>query len=347
MVFGCRKGTRSLRGRRKLKAIQFNKAGAAKDVLEMVDIDPIEPEPNEVRVKVAYSAVNPTDVKRRESGRELPNFSPIVSCNDGAGVIEAVGSNVDPSQIGKNVWIFGAQAYRPMGTMAEFCTLPAWMAPELPDEASLEDGACLGVPAVTAYHSIFSDGSVEGKTVLVSGGGGRVGSYAVQMAKLDGATVIAMVGQPDNEKYVKELGADHVVNYKNDDVAKKVLELTDGRGVDRISEVAFGANVDLFDKVVVPNGVVTAYSSDAVETPLLPFLNLMFKNITLRPFTIYQLPEATKREYFASINGMLKKRQLKHRVAAHHPFTLEGAVAAHEQIEADASAGVCMVDVGG
>ena len=199
-----------------MKAVQFSKAGAAKDVLEMVDMEPIAPEPGEVRVKMAYAAVNPTDVKRRASGRELPNFSPIVSGNDGSGVIEAVGTNVDPGLVGKNAWIFGAQAYRPMGTAAEFCTLPAWMAPVLPDEASLEDGACLGVPAVTAYHSIFSDGPVEGQTVLVSGGGGRVGAYAVQMAKLGGATVIAMVGKPENETYVKELGADVVLGFDGD-----------------------------------------------------------------------------------------------------------------------------------
>jgi NADPH2:quinone reductase len=334
-------------GDRKVKAIQFSEAGAAKDVLKMVDIDAVEPGPNEVRVKIAYAVVNPTDAKRRSSGRELPNFSPIVSGNDGAGVIEAVGSNIDPNQIGKNVWIFGAQAGRPMGTAAEYCTLPSWMAPRLPEQSTLLDGACLGVPAVTAYYSVFSDGPVEGKTVLISGGAGRVGAYAVQMAKLGGATVIAMVGKPENETYARELGADHVVNYKSDDVARKVLELTDGRGVDHVSEVAFGANVDLFPQIVAPNGVIAAYSSDAVAEPVLPFLPMMFKNITMRPFTIYSLTEATKRDIFDAINGMLAKGQLKHRIGAHHPFTLDGVIAAHEMIEADASAGVCVIDVAG
>lgn len=330
-----------------VKAIQFSEAGAAKDVLHMVEIDKVEPGPDEVRVKTAFSAINPTDAKRRASGRELPAFSPIVSGNDGAGVIDAVGSNIDPNRIGKNAWIFGAQAGRPMGTSAEYCTLPAYMAPELPDQASLLDGACMGVPAVTAYYSIFSDGPIEGQTILVSGGAGRVGSYAVQMAKLGGASVIAMVGKPENEIYAKELGADHVVNYKTDDVAAKVLELTGGRGVDRVSEVAFGANVNLFPEIVARNGVITAYSSDAVEAPVLPFLPLMFKNITMRPFTIYSLPKQTHLEIFAAINGMLAKGHLKHRVAAHHPFTLEGVVSAHEMIEADAAAGVCVIDVGG
>lgn len=330
-----------------MKAIQFSIAGAAKDVLQMVDIDAGEPGPNEVRVKVAYSAVNPTDVKRRASGRELHLFSPIVSCNDGSGTIDAVGSNIDPNRVGKKVWIFGAQAGRAMGTSAEYCTLPAWMAPELPEPATLLDGACLGVPAVTAYYSIFSDGPVEGKTILVSGGAGRVGAYAVQMAKLGGARVIAMVGKPENETYARELGADEVVNYKNDDVAAKVLEITGGRGVDRISEVAFGANVNLFPEIVAPNGVITAYSSDAVAEPVLPFLPLMFKNITMRPYTIYSLPEATQRDIFDAVNGMLAKGKLKHRVGAHHPFTLDGVIAAQEMIEADAAAGVCVIDVGG
>lgn len=330
-----------------MKAIQFSEAGAAGKVLKQVDVAPAQPEPNEVCVRVAWSAVNPTDVKRRSSGRELGMFSPIISGNDGSGVIESVGGNIDPGMIGKNVWIFGAQAGRPMGTTAEFCTLPAYMAPELPDGTSLLEGACLGVPAVTAYYSIYSDGPVEGKTVMVSGGGGRVGAYAVQMAKLGGARVIAMVGTAENEAYVKTLGADHVINYRNDDVVAKVREITQGRGVDRLSEVAFGANVKLFPEIMAQNSMITSYSSDAVAEPALPFASLMFKNITIRPFTIYALNEATKRSAFAAINAMLVLGKLKHRVAAKHPFTLAGVIAAHEMIEANKAAGVCAINIGG
>ncbi|MEX0695735.1 MAG: NADPH:quinone reductase [Rhodospirillales bacterium] len=330
-----------------MKAIQFSEAGAANKVLKEVTMDTQAPGPDDVRVRVAYAAVNPTDAKRRSSGRELGSFSPIVTGNDGAGVIEAVGANVDPAMIGKNVWIFGAQAGRPMGTTAEYCTLPVWMAPLLPDNASLLEGACLGVPAVTAYYSIYSDGPVEGKTVMVSGGGGRVGSYAVQMAKLGGANVIALVGTAENEAYVKTLGADHVINYRNDDVVARVMEITDGRGLDHLSEVAFGANVALFPEIMAQRGVITAYSSDAVEQPVLPFLPLMFKNVTMRPFTIYSLGKETQCQVFQAINTMLARGQLQHRVSAKHPFTLGGVIAAHEMIEANKSAGVCIIEVGG
>ena len=330
-----------------MKAIQYSEAGAAGKVLNVVDVNPASPEPNEVCVRVVWSAVNPTDVKRRSSGRELGLFSPIIPGNDGAGIIDSVGGNIDPEMIGKNVWIFGAQAGRPMGTTAEFCTLPAYMAPELPDGTTLIEGACLGVPAVTAHYSIYSDGPVEGKTVMVSGGGGRVGAYAVQMAKLGGANVIAMVGTAENEAYVKDLGADHVINYRTDDVVARVLEITNGSGLDHLSEVAFGANVQLYPQIMAPNSVIATYSSDAVAEPVLPFLGLMFKNITVRPFTIYTLDEATKRSTFSAINAMLAKGKLKHRVAARHPFTLDGVVAAHEMIEANASAGVCVIDIGG
>ena len=328
-----------------MRAIQFDTAGAAKDVLNDVTMEPTQPAPGEVLVKVAYSAVNPTDVKRRGSGRELPNFSPIIPGNDGAGVVEAVGEGVDPTCVGDNVWIFGAQAGRPGGTTAEYCTLPHWMAPPLPEGVSLEHGACLGVPAVTAYHGIFSDGLVDGMTVLVSGGAGRVGSYAVQMAKLGGATVIATAGTDDNTAYATSLGADHVINYKTEDVAARVMEITDGRGVDRACEVAFGANINLFPEICANNAVVTTYSSDANDTPTMPFLQLMFKNITIRPFSIYALPETAKWDAFLAINDMLTSGSLRHRIAKKCPFNLDGVIAAHEAIETDTVAGVCLIEV--
>ncbi len=328
-----------------MKAIQFSKAGAAKQVLEMVDIAPVPPAAGEVQVKIAYSAVNPTDVKRRESGRELPNFSPIISGNDGAGIITAVGDGVEASRVGERVWIFGAQAGRALGTEAEYCTLPTWMAPRLPDGASLADGACLGVPAVTAHYGVFSDGPVEGLWVMVSGGAGRVGRYAVQMAKLAGANVIASVGNDAKAKIAIDAGADHVINYKTEDVRARVLEITDGAGVNRLSEVAFGANIDLFADIMAPNGVITTYSSDAVPEPVLPYWPIMFKNITIRPYTIYALTEAVKKTTFDGVNALLAAGQLTHMVSKTCPFTLDGVIDAHETIESSAIQGVCLIKV--
>ena len=328
-----------------MKAIQFSQAGTARDVLSLVEIEQAQPGPDDVLIRVAYSAVNPTDVKRRGSGRELGALSVITPNNDGSGVIEAVGANIDPARIGENVWIFGAQAGRSGGTAAEYCTLPAWMAVPLPDGTTLLDGACLGVPAVTAYYGIYSDGPVDGQWILVSGGGGRVGAYAVQMAKLGGAKVIATGSKADGLAYATSLGADHVINYRDEDVAERVLEITKGRGVDRVSEVAFGANITMLPKIVVVNGMVTSYSSDAIGQPTMPFLDFMFKNITIRPYSIYGLPHDTLKNSFTAITGMLAKGQLQHKVGATHKFSLEGVIAAHEMIEADASPGVCTIEV--
>lgn len=328
-----------------MRAIQFDQAGAAKDVLGEVSIEPTPPGPGEILVKVAYSAVNPTDVKRRSSGRELPNFSPITPGNDGSGVIEAIGEGVDPDCLGDNVWIFGAQAGRPGGTTAEYCTLPHWMAPPLPEGISLEHGACLGVPAVTAYYGIFADGLIDGMAVLVSGGAGRVGSYAVQMAKLGGALVIATAGNDENTAHAAALGADHVINYKTEDVVARIMEITNGRGVNRVCEVAFGANIDMFPEICADNASIMTYSSDAVAEPVMPFLPMMFKNIAIRPFSIYALTETVKWDSFMAINDMLLRDSLQHRIAKKLPFTLDGVVAAHEAIETDAVTGVCLIEV--
>lgn len=328
-----------------MRAIQFEQAGAAADVLRDVSIEPTPPATGEVLVKVAYSAVNPTDVKRRSSGRELGQFSPITPGNDGSGVIEAVGEGVDPDCIGDNVWIFGAQAGRAGGTTAEYCTLPHWMAPPLPEGVNLEHGACLGVPAVTAYHGIFADGLIDGMTVLVSGGAGRVGSYAVQMAKLGGALVIATAGNDENTAQAKSLGADHVINYKTDDVAARINDITNGRGVNRVCEVAFGANIGLFPQICADNATIMTYSSDAVAEPKMPFLPMMFKNIAIRPFTIYALHEMTKWDTFMAINDMLLSDSLTHKIGQRHPFTRDRAVAAHEAIENDTAGGVCLIEV--
>ncbi len=328
-----------------MKAIQFSQAGAARDVLNLVEIDPVQPGSDDVLIRVAYSAVNPTDVKRRGSGRELGTLSVITPNNDGAGVIEAVGANIDPARTGQKVWIFGAQAGRAGGTAAEYCTLPAWMAVPIPDGATLLDGACLGVPAVTAHYGIYSDGPVEGQWILVSGGGGRVGAYAVQMAKLGGAKVIATGSKADGLAYATALGADHVINYRDEDVTARVLEITNGRGVDRVSEVAFGANISMLPKIVVQNGMVTSYSSDAIAEPTMPFLDFMFKNIAVRPYSIYGLPRDILDNNFADITEMLAKGHLRHRVGATHKFDLEGVIAAHEMIEADASPGVSVIEM--
>jgi NADPH2:quinone reductase len=315
-----------------MRAVWYETAGAAADVLEFGEMGDPRPGAGEVRARVAWSAVNPTDVKRRQIGRELGRFERIVPNNDGSGVIDMVGDGVPESRIGERVWFFGAQARRPFGSAADYCLLPSRQAIRLPDETALDASACLGVPAVTAHWGLFSDGPVEGCTVLVTGAAGRVGRYAVQIAKWAGARVIGTVGSDEKAAHVNALGADIVLDYGRDDIVGEVAELTGGAGVDRIVEVEFGLNIGHAPALVKPNGVVASYASDGALTPALPFNELMYRNVTLRPFSIYSLPVAAQDRAFADITACLAAGVLHHHVGRRAAFG--DMVAAHQAIEA-------------
>lgn len=328
-----------------MRAYFYEKAGAAIDVLVVGTLPDPVPETGEVRVRVTHSAVNPTDVKRRKIGRELDQSPRIIPNNDGAGIIDQVGNGVPASRIGQRVWIFGAQAGRPNGTAATYVVLPSRQAIALPDNASLTDGACLGVPAVTAHRGCFGDGSIAGKTVLVTGAAGRVGAYAVQLAKWAGARVIATVGSPEKAAATTALGADLVLDYGRDDVVKAVLTFTGGTGVDRLIDTAFSQTVGLAPQLVRPNGVITAYSSDADASPKIPFVQLMHLNILIRPFGIFGMPAAAQDQAFSDITAALRAGVLKHRVG--HHTTFDNMISAHALMDGAGAWGTVVVDVAG
>jgi len=322
-----------------MRAVWYEQAGSAADVLQSGEMPEPEPGPGEVRVHVAVSAVNPTDVKRRQSGRELTHFKRIVPHNDGAGIIDKIGSGVAPVRAGQSVWIFGAQAMRAGGTAADYVILPARQAITLPAGVTLDTAACLGVPAVTAHRCLFSDGPIQGQTVLISGAAGRVGRCAVQLAKWAGATVIAAVGDDAKAAEMHELQADAVLNYRADDYIRSVQNL--GRA-DRIVEVEFGANIERAPDLLKSNGVLASYGSDAVKHPMLPFLPLMYNNITLRLIAIFSMPQQAQDQAFAAINHCLGNNGLQMRIGRR--FTLDEVVNAHETLEAGINGSV-LIDV--
>ena len=326
-----------------MRAWWYEKAGAADAVLQSGTRDVPEPSAGEVRVCVRRSAVNPTDAKRRERGRELGLFSLIIPNNDGSGVIDAVGDGVDATRVGERVWIFGAQAGRPMGTAADYCVVPARQARHLPDNTSFDEGACLGVPAVTAHRGCFADGPIEGKWILITGGTGRVGRYAVQMAKLAGAKVIATAGSAAKAADLAGLGAEHVINYREEDLVGAVKDITSGAGVDRFIDVAFGVNIAHVPDLVRSNGVVTSYGSDAVAKPEIPFLALMYANILVRPFAIFAMPGAAQDAAFADIETWCAQGALDHFIAAR--FGFDQLPDAHKAIESGELTGCCLVTV--
>jgi NADPH2:quinone reductase len=231
--------------------------------------------------------------------------------SDGAGEIVAVGVGVGRARIGERVWIWNGQWQRAFGTAAELIALPAAQAVPLPDAASFAEGACLGIPAMTAWYNLLGDGPIDGQTVLVTGGAGAVGRYACQMARLAGAQVITTVS---SEEKAAHAGADEWINYREVDVAEAVMDLTGGAGVDRVVEVDFGANQAASVAVLKPGGKIAAYASAGVMEPALQFYPMMFKNITLQMTVVYLLDAATRARGLAQLGDWLAQGTLDHAI---------------------------------
>ena len=275
-----------------MRAVVYSKFGPASDVLSVTTVPVPTPAAGEVLVKLAFSGANPSDAKARGGSRPgvtKPAFDLIIPNSDGSGEIVAVGDGVDASRIGERVWIWNGQWQRPFGTAATYIALPSDQAVPLPAGMSYETGACLGIPGLTAAHSVFGAGSVAGKTLLISGGAGSVGHNAIQLAKWGGATVIA-TGSANGFDRMRAAGADHVLEYRSPTLAQDILAIAP-QGVDRAVEVEFGENIDLLHQVVRANGSIAAYGSAKTMAPSLPFSPYLFKAITINVVLIYILPK--------------------------------------------------------
>jgi NADPH:quinone reductase-like Zn-dependent oxidoreductase len=327
-----------------MKAAWFESFGSADETLILGEQPRPEVKPGEVLVRLATTGVNPSDVKKRAGA--FPNLLDdglVIPHSDGSGVIEAVGEGVDASRIGERVFVYQAQYGRRFGSAAEYVALDSSRAPRLPDNASFEVGACIGIPIMTAHRCTFADGSVEGKSVLVTGGAGRVGYYAIQWAKWGGARVVATASNPDDEATCLSLGADHVVNHREANWGDAVLECTGGEKVDRVVEVEFGANLPEILKCIGIGGTIATYSSTVVKEPQLPFLQMMFMDLTLRMVIVYAMPEEAKRQAIEDTCALLEQGKLQHRIAHSLPF--EDIAKSHELIEQGGFGGCVVVNI--
>ena len=321
-----------------MHAAFYERTGAAAEVLQLGELPDPTPGPGEVRVRLRWSGVNPSDVKSRAGLRSkaLP-FPRIIPHSDGMGVVDAVGEGVSSKRVGERVWIWNAAWARPFGTAAQCVVLPEAQAVALPDAVGDEAGACLGIPALTALHATLAGGGVAGRTVLVAGGAGAVGHYAVQFARLLGARqVLATVSNPQKATLAAAAGADVVIDYRRDDVIRCVQEATRGTGVDRIIEVDIGANAGLDAELLRAGGDCVVYGSGAASFDL-PFFPLILKNITLRFFIVYNLDADDRRRAVAALNGFLARGTLIHNIAER--FTLEQIAQAHEVVEQQQAVG--------
>jgi len=304
--------------------------GKAADVLRVEEVDRPEPGPGEVLVRVHASGVNPTDYKARSGAVPRPMADFQIPHHDGAGVIEAVGAGVDPGRAGERVWLLMAAAGRRWGTAAEWTVVPARQAVPLPDGASFELGAMLGVPAVTAHYCLLADGPVNGQTVLVAGGAGAVGHFAIELAKRAGARVVTTVSSPEKAALAEKAGADLVVNYRSPDAADQVRAFGP---VDRVVEVALGANLALDLAVIRPHATIVTYAAEAAN-PELPVRACMTANVTLKFVLLYGVPVAAIEQAAADISAALAAGQLTSLPV--HKFPLDGIAAAHEAAESGA-----------
>ena len=314
-----------------MRAAVYRSTGAARDVLRIEEVGRPEPGPGEVLVRVRASGVNPTDHKTRAGATARPVDEFQVPHQDGAGVIEAAGPGVDPARVGERVWLWLAAFGRRWGTAAEWTVVPARHAVPLPDGTSFELGASLGVPALTAHRCLFADGPVDGKTVLVAGGAGAVGHFAIELAKHAGARVVSTVSTPEKAELAVKAGADLVVNYRDPDAVDQVKGFAPV--MDRVVEVALGANLALDLAVSGPSTVVVSYAADGPD-PVLPVRACMTANVTLRFVLLYGLPDAALEAAVAGVSDALAAGALTELPA--HRFPLSDIVAAHEAAEGGA-----------
>jgi NADPH:quinone reductase len=331
-----------------MNAAWYEGKGPARQVLtvgQMADPNPLS---GEVLVEIAASGVNPSDTKGRGGARgntTMP-FPRIIPHQDGAGTIVAVGDGVPAARIGERVWIYEAQLGRPFGTAAELATVAAENAVPLPTGTSFQEGACLGVPALTAHRCVLADGPVSGQVLLVTGGAGAVGFYAIQFAKNAGATVVTTVSSDAQADIARRAGADFVINRREQDVAAEAARLLGSgeRCIDRVIEVAFGANLDTTLKVLKPRGIIATYASDAVPEPALPFWPLVTLDAIVRFILVYVMDKEAHRQGIEATLAGLREGWLKHNVA--HQFPLAAIADAHELLESGHADGKIVVTVG-
>jgi len=314
-----------------MRAAWYSKNGPAAEILEIGELPTPEPGPGEVRVRLHSSGVNPSDVKSR---RSRPLAAPrIIPHSDGAGIIDKIGEGVSPDRIGERVWTWNGQWQRPFGTAAAYIALPAAQAVALPASVDFAAGACLGIPALTAFQAVHLLGAIDGKTVLVIGAGSAVGHYATQIAtRRAGASVIGTVGSAEKAAHARGAGAVATIDYKREDVAATVREMTGGRGVDAVIDMDFASTAKLIGEgVLAPHGTVLSYGSNSVEDVAIPYRKMLFDSLSLKLFIVYELNAEDRRRAIDGITEMMVAGRLDHTIGA--IYQLDRIVEAHEAVE--------------
>ncbi len=287
-----------------MKAAWYEKQGPARDVLVVGEMpDPI-PAAGEVRIRIAASGINPGDIKKRQdafgSGMAYPR---VIPHSDGAGRVDQLGAGVSSEWMGRSVWCYGAQSYRPFGTAAEFTVVPVDHIAPLPEKVSMEQGACLGIPGITAHRAVHVGGAVSGRTVMVQGAAGAVGLCAVALARNAGARVIGSVRSVSDQPTALDNGA-HEVLLSDKELLARIPALAP-EGIDHIVEVAFGANIEADVELLKLGGSIASYATDNAA-PKIPFWQMVFKNIGVFFLGSDDFPKEAKLQAARDLNTALE-----------------------------------------
>ena len=327
------------------------------EVLRLEEAPVPEPGPGEVRVRVHRSGVNPTDWKSRRGSGDGARLDPPQTPNqDGSGVIEAVGNGVDRGRVGQRVWVWEAAYQRPYGTAAEATVVPDRQAVPLPDDASFDLGAALGVPFVTAHRCLtvaeegphhLGPGALAGRTILVTGGAGAVGNAAIQLGRWSDATVITTVSSPDKAQLAAAAGADHVIDYRQQDVVEEVRKIVP-HGVHTIVDVSAAQNAPSDVQVLATNGAVAIYADGGGDEVTLPIRPLMMRNARWQFVLLYTVRTAAKEQALEDITLALRQGAIRVGDEAGmplHHFALEQTAEAHIAVQ-DGIVGKVLIDIG-
>lgn len=325
-----------------MRAIWYDRTGPAREVLQLGDRPTPEPGQGQALIRVRASGVNPSDAGMR-AGPAPMAYPRITPNSDGAGVVEAVGPGVSSAWVGKRVWFYNGQRNgRAFGSAAEYIELDVDLLSVLPDQVSFAEGATLGIPCMTAHRSLFLAGPVQGRTVLVTGGAGAVGHYAVQLAAWAGASVIATVSSEEKAERARAGGAHHVIDYRREDVAARVRELTDGEGVHHVVDVDFGGNLAATLACVRLNGSIAYYATKGAREPVVPAGAIMGLNLQVSGVYLPVSPHEARRRAQADITRWIGTGERILSVAGRFP--LEDCAGAHELVESGGKVGTVVVE---
>jgi NADPH2:quinone reductase len=326
-----------------MRTVWYTRQGAAGDVLEFGDQPEPRAGPGEVRVRLHASGVNPADIYRRSGSRYPMEGALVIPHSDGSGIVDQAGTGVDPTWLGQRVWVYnGQRGGRLHGTAAQYIALSVDLVAPLPANTAFHAGACLGIPCMTAHRCVTLGGDLAGKVVLVSGGAGAVGHYAVQWAKRFGANVVTTVSSGQKAEHARRAGADLVLDYRSEDIGSRIRAYTHDAGVDHVVDVDFGGNLPVFWPLMAGNGSIAFYATNGNPNPVLAAAEAMRRNISIHAVLLNSVPLAARRKAQADIVAWLGEGGMLHTVSSVH--ALPDCAAAHAEVESGRKLGTVVVD---